>query len=190
MSKKSPYGSFYEDEQLLDSGISIYFTLFGSEFVDMTPGNHNSSWVETTNSKALLFIVVSSTFLIKHEIFDPEKGTTKVIMSKLWSVYCISSIQIHFLFTKQILQSWLRVEDNKSSFIFCDKSYNAILLATSNLWDNIQIVRTHIVKYNIFNPISLIIRHLDFETLHHYFEHVSGEVMYYVLNKDILTQFL
>ena len=43
MSKKSPYGSFYEDEQLLDSGISIYFTLFESEFVDMTPGNHNSS---------------------------------------------------------------------------------------------------------------------------------------------------
>ena len=103
--EKASYSSFYEDEQLLDSGISTYFTLFESDFVDMTPGNYNSSQVETANSKALLFIVTSSTFLIKHEIFDPEKETTKVIMSKLWSVYCISSIQIHLLFTRQILQS-------------------------------------------------------------------------------------
>jgi len=47
----------------------------------MTSGNY--SWVETTNSKAPLFMVISSTVLIEHEILNPEKGTTKVAMSKL-----------------------------------------------------------------------------------------------------------
>ena len=61
-----------------------------------------------------------------------------------------------FLFTRQILLSELRVKDNKSSFTFCNKFYNAILLATSSLWSNIQIVKTYILKHNISNLISLI----------------------------------
>ena len=65
----------------MDSGISAYFTPFESNFVDVTLGNYG--WVETTNSKASLFMVTSSTVLIEHEIFDSTKGTTKVAVSKL-----------------------------------------------------------------------------------------------------------
>ena len=44
-------------------------------------------------------------------------------------------------------------------------------------------MRTYIFKYNVLNFVSLVIRHLDFKTLHHhYFEHASNKVMYYVLN--------
>ena len=52
----------------------------------------NYGQVETVNLRALLFIVVSNTVLIEHEIFNPEKGTTKVAMSKLWPVYCVLDI--------------------------------------------------------------------------------------------------
>ena len=97
---------------------------------------YNYGWIKTTNSKALLFIVTSSTILIEHEIFDPEKGTTKVAMSKLWPVYYISSMQIYLLSARQIFQSGLRVEGNKSDSTFCDKSGDTILLATPNLWGN------------------------------------------------------
>ena len=48
-------------------------------------------------------MVTFGTILIKYEIFDPEKGTTKVTVSKLWLVYCDFSMQIYFLSTKQIL---------------------------------------------------------------------------------------
>ena len=65
----------------MNSSIFAYFTLFESNFVDITLGNYGQ--VETTNSKTLLFIVVSDTVLIKHKIFNSKKGTTKVIMSKL-----------------------------------------------------------------------------------------------------------
>ena len=51
---------------------------------------------------------------------------------------------------------------------FGDKSSNTIISATSNIWSNIQIVRTHILKHNAPNPVSLISRYLDFETLHCY----------------------
>ena len=47
----------------------------------MTLGNY--SQVKIANSKTLLFIVISSIILIEHEIFDSNKGTTKVTMSKL-----------------------------------------------------------------------------------------------------------
>jgi len=43
----------------------------------------NYGWVKTVNSKILLFIIASNTILIKHEIFNPEKETTKVAVSKL-----------------------------------------------------------------------------------------------------------
>jgi len=133
--KKAPHSSFYEDEWFLDSGTSTYFTPFESDFVNMTLGNYGQ--VETANSKAPLFMVASDTVLIEHEIFDPAKGTTKVAVSKLWPVYCVPSMQIHLLSTGKILQSGLRVEGNKSGSTFHDKSGNAILLATPNLWDNI-----------------------------------------------------
>ena len=120
--------------------------------------------------------------MIEYEIFDSKKGTTKIAVSKLWPVYCVPGIQIHLLSTGQILQSRLRVEDNKSGSTFCDKSGDAVLLTTPNLWDNIQIIRTCILKHNISNPVSLVIRHLDFETLHHHFGHVSDEVMHHVLD--------
>jgi len=55
----------------LDSGTSAHFTLFEFDFVNMTLGNYGQ--VETANSKILLFIVASSTVLIEHEMFDPEK---------------------------------------------------------------------------------------------------------------------
>ena len=78
---KAPHSSFYKDKWFLNSGVSIYFTLFESDFVDMTSDNYD--WVETTNSKALLYMVASSTILITYEIINSEKGTTKVIVSKL-----------------------------------------------------------------------------------------------------------
>ena len=53
------------------------------------------------------------TVLIEHKIFNPKKRTTKVAISKLWLVYCISSMQMHLLFTGQILQSKLRVKATK-----------------------------------------------------------------------------
>ena len=64
---------------------------------------------------------------------------------------------MHLLSTRQILQSGLRVEDNKSDSTFCDKSVNPILLATPNLWGNIQIVRTYILKYDVLNSVVKII---------------------------------
>ena len=79
--KTTPHGRFYEDEWFLDSSASTHFTLFKSDFVNMTLGNYG--WVETTNSKALLFMVSSGTILIEYEIFDPEKEITKVAVSKL-----------------------------------------------------------------------------------------------------------
>ena len=48
-------------------------------------------------------MVASDTVLIEHEIFDPEKEITKIAVSKLWPVYCVSGIQIYFLSTRQIL---------------------------------------------------------------------------------------
>ena len=58
-------------------------------------------------------------------------------MLKLWPVYCVSDIQMYLLSTGQISQSILRVEGDKSDSTFCDKSDNAVLSATPNLWSNI-----------------------------------------------------
>jgi len=98
--KKAPHSSFYEDEWFLNSGTSTYLTLFESNFIDITLSNY--SQVETASLKVLLFIVSFGTVLIKYEIFNPEKGTTKVAVSELWLVYCVSSIQMCFLSTRQI----------------------------------------------------------------------------------------
>ena len=92
-------------------------------------------------------MVASSTVLIEHEILNPKTETIKVTMLKLWLVYYISGIQIYLLSTRQILQSRLRVKDNKSGFTFYNKSGYTILLVTSNLWNNIQIVRVYILLH-------------------------------------------
>ena len=88
--EKAPHGSFYKDEWFLDFGVSTHFTPFESDFVNITLGNYGQ--VKIANSKVLLFMVASGSVLIEHEIFDPEKGTTKVAVSKLWPVYYISGI--------------------------------------------------------------------------------------------------
>ena len=178
--KKAPYSSFYDNKWFLNLNVSTHFTLLEFDFVNMTLGNYGQ--VETANSKTPLFIVASGTILIEHEIFDPVKETTKVSVSELWPVYCVSSIQICFLFTGQILQSGLRVESNKSGSTFHDKSGDAVLLATPNLQGNIQIVKTHILKHDVPNPVSFVTRHLDFETLHCCFGHVSDEIICHVLD--------
>ena len=92
--KKTPNGSFYKDEWFLYSNVSTYFTLFESDFISMTLGTCGS--VNTANSKASLFIVNSNIILIKHEIFSPKKETTKVAVSKLWLVNCVSGMQMYF----------------------------------------------------------------------------------------------
>ena len=63
----------------------------------MTLDNYDQ--VETANLKAPLFMVASNTILIGHEIFDPEKETTKVAVLKLWLVYYVSSIQLDKFFS-------------------------------------------------------------------------------------------
>ena len=35
---------------------------------------------------------------------------------------------------------------------------------------------------NVSNSVSLVTRHLDFETLHHHFGHASNEIMHHVLD--------
>ena len=74
------------------------------------------------------------------------------------------------------------MESNKSGSTFYDKSGDAILFTTPNFWDNIQMVRTHILKYDIPNSVIFATRYLDFETLYYCFEHVSDEVMHYILD--------
>ena len=74
------------------------------------------------------------------------------------------------------------MKDDKCSSIFYEKSSNAVLSATPNLWYNIQIVRTCILKHNVPNPVSLTTRYLDFETFYCYFGHASDEVICYVSN--------
>ena len=58
-------------------------------------------------------MVALYTVLIEHKIFNPKKRTTKVAISKLWLLYCVSSMQMHLLFTRQILQSRLRIKATK-----------------------------------------------------------------------------
>ena len=108
-------------------------------------------------------------------------------MSKLWPVYYVFGIQMCLLSTGPIIQTRLRVKGGKSGFTFCDKSSNAVLSATSNLWSNIQIVRTHILKHDVSNSVSLAARYLDIETLHHCFRHTFDEVIHHVLDnvKDV-----
>jgi len=178
--KNISYGSFYKNEWFLDSDASTHFTLFESGFVDITTGNY--SQVKIANSRVPLFIIAFKTVLIEHEIFNSKKETTKVAVSKIWPLYCVSDIQI-YLFIKSRTTFIVFYSQSRLKNLFSkDKFGNAVLLVVSNLWDNIKIVKTYILKYNIFSPVSLTTRYLDFETLYYHFEHVSDEVIHHILD--------
>ena len=115
-------------------------------------------------------MVAFGTVLIEHKIFDLAKETNKVAMSKLQPVYYVPSMQMCLLSTRQVLQSGLRVEGNKSGSTFHNKSGDAVLWATSNLWSNIQIVRTCILKHNVSNFVSFVTYEL-YETSKHTLKH-------------------
>ena len=74
------------------------------------------------------------------------------------------------------------MEGDKSETTFHDKYGDAVSLVTPNFWDNIQIVRTYILKHDIPNPVNLIKKYLDFETLHCCFRHASNEIICYIFN--------
>ena len=130
----------------------------------MTQGNYGR--VETANSKAPLFMVAIGTILIEHEIIDPKNKTTRTTISELWVVYCVPGMTICLLSTEQLLQSGLSIKGTIDGSTFHDLSSDAVLSALSNLWGSIQVVRTYIIKNNVPNPMSLIIRHLDYETIY------------------------
>jgi len=173
-----PYSCSYNDEWFLDSGASVHFTPFKSDFVSMTQENYGH--IETANSKAPLFIVAVGTVLIEHEIIDPKDRTTRTAISKLWPVYCVPCMTMHLLSTGQLLQSGLSIEGTMDSSTFCDSSGDAILSALPNLWGSIQVVRTCIIKNNVPNPVSLVTRHPDYKTIHHQLGHISDEAMRHI----------
>ena len=130
----------------------------------MTQGNYGR--IETANSKAPLFMVAVGTVLIEHEIIDPKNRTTRTAISKLWPVYCVPGMTMRLLSTGQLLQSGLSIEGTMDGSTFRDSSGDAVLSALPNLWGSIQVVRTCIIKNNVPNPVSLVTRHPDYETIH------------------------
>jgi len=176
--KEAPHGCSYNDKWFLDSGTSVHFTPFEFDFISMTQGNYGH--IETANSKAPLFMVAVGTVLIEHEIIDPKNKTTRTAISKLWPVYCIPGMTICFLSTGQLLQSKLSIESTMDGSTFCDLSGDTVLSALPNLWESTQVVRTCIIKNNVSNPISLVTRHPDYETIHHCLGHISDEAMKHV----------
>ena len=84
------------------------------------------------------------------------------------------------LSTGQLLQSGLSIEGTMDGSTFCDSSGDAVLSALPNLWGSIQVVRTCIIKNNVANPVSLVIRHLDYETIHCQLGHISDEAMRHI----------
>ena len=111
-------------------------------------------------------MVVVGTVLIEHEIIDSKNRTTRTAISKLWPVYCVPSMTMYLLFTGQLLQSGLSIEGTMDSSTFCDSFDNGVLSVLPNLWKSIQVVRTCIIKNNVPNPISLVTRYPDYETIH------------------------
>jgi len=151
-----------------------------SDFISMTQGNYGC--VETANSKAPLFIVAVGTVLIEHKIINPKDRSTRTAISKLWPVYYVSSMTMCLLSTGQLLQSGLSVKGTVDSSTFCDLSGDAVLCALPNYWGSIQVVQTCIIKNNVSNPVSLVARHLDYNTIHCRLGHASDEVMRHVLD--------
>jgi len=84
------------------------------------------------------------------------------------------------LSTGQLLQSGLSIEGTMDSLTFCNSSGDAVLSALSNLWESIQVVKTCIIKNNVPNPVSLVTRHPDYETIHRRLRHISDEAMRHI----------
>ena len=63
---------------------------------------------------------------------------------------------------------------------FRDSSGDAVLSALPNLWGSTQVVRTYIIKNNVPNPMSLVTRHPDYETIHHHLRHISDKAMRHI----------
>jgi len=176
--KEAPYGHSYNDEWFLDFGASAHFTPFESDFVSMTQGNYGC--IETANSKVPLFMVAVGTVLIEHEIIDPKNKTTRIVIFKLWPVYCVLGMTMCLLSTGQLLQSGLSIEGTMNGSTFCDSSGNAVFSALPNLWKSIQVVRICIIKNNIPNPMSLVTRYPDYETIHCRLGHISDEAIRHI----------
>ena len=49
-----------------------------------------------------------------------------------------------------------------------------------NLWESIQVMRTCIIKNNVPNPVSLVTRYPDYETIHCWLRHISDEAMRHI----------
>jgi len=90
------------------------------------------------------------------------------------------ALTMHLLSTGQLLQSGLSIEGIMDSSTFHDSSSDAILSALPNLWGSIQVVKTCIIKNNVPNPVSLVTRHPDYETIHHQLGHISDEAMRHI----------
>jgi len=144
----------------------------------MTQGNYGH--IEIANSKAPLFMIAIGTVLIKHEIIDPKDRTTRTVISKLLPVYCVPGMTMRFLSTGQLLQSGLSIEGTMDGSTFHDLSGDAILSVLSNLWGSIQVVRTYIIKNNVPNPMSLVTRHPDYETVYCQLGHISDEAIRHI----------
>jgi len=43
-------------------------------------------------------------------------------------------------------------------------------------------MRTYIIKNNVPNPVSLVTRYLDYETIYCYLQHISDKAMRYILD--------
>jgi len=63
---------------------------------------------------------------------------------------------------------------------FCDSSGDVVLSALPNLWGSIQVVKTCIIKNNVPNPMSLVTRHPDYETIHCRLGHISDKAMRHI----------
>ena len=164
----------------MDSGVFAHFTPFKFDFVSMTQGNYGH--VKTINSKAPFLMVTVETVLIEHKIIDPKDRTTRTAISKLWPVYCVSGITMHLFSTGQLFQSGLSIESTMDGSTFHNSSGDIVLSALPNLWGSIQVIRTCIIKNNIPNPISLVTRHPDYETIYCQLGHISDKTMKYVLD--------
>jgi len=125
-------------------------------------------------------MVIVGTVLIEHEIINPKDRIARTAISKLWPVYCVPGMIMCLLSTGQLLQSGLSIEGTIDGSIFYDLSGDAILSALPNLWESIQVVRTYIIKNNVPNPVSLVTRHPDSETIHYQLGHISDKTMKHV----------
>jgi len=122
----------------LDFSAFTHFTLFESDFVDITSDNY--SWVKTANSKVLLFIVASGTFLIEFWLNMKSLTLRKRLLKLLYQNYDQYIISLVYRYVFSLLDKFFSlywIEDNKSSSTFYDKSDNAVLSYTPNLWNNI-----------------------------------------------------